>query len=202
MSYIGWALTILAAGLGSFLGAYLRKKGENLATHEDIDKLVYQVRAVTTATKQIEARISSDLWDRQKRWELKKEVLLLAVKRLAEVNEALQSYSIARRAEHNPEDQAWVRDVYEAAKRWEKALVEFEESRILADMVCDKQTEEAFFAITHFTNNIAVKIGEDDPAFYDRSVAELLKRFSTTRAAIRRELGIDTSPSPQSTASS
>ena len=29
-----------------------------------------QVEAVTTATKQAEARISNDVWDRQKRWEM------------------------------------------------------------------------------------------------------------------------------------
>jgi hypothetical protein len=31
---------------------------------------VDQVEAVTTATKQIEARISNEVWDRQKRWEM------------------------------------------------------------------------------------------------------------------------------------
>ncbi len=46
------------AGIASYLGSYLKKKGENLATHEDINKLVDQVSAVTAATKQIEARIT------------------------------------------------------------------------------------------------------------------------------------------------
>ena len=55
----------------AYLGSYLKKKGENLATHEDIDKLLAQVTAVTQATKEIEAKISVDVWERQKKWEIK-----------------------------------------------------------------------------------------------------------------------------------
>jgi hypothetical protein len=54
-------VTFLSGGTGAYLGSYLKKKGENLATHEDINKLVDQVSAVTTATKQIETKISSVL---------------------------------------------------------------------------------------------------------------------------------------------
>jgi type IV secretory pathway VirB4 component len=57
--------TALASGSGAFLGSYLKKKGENLATHEDIDKLVAQISAVTTTAKQIEATISNEMWQRQ-----------------------------------------------------------------------------------------------------------------------------------------
>ncbi len=46
----------LSAGAGAFIGSYLMKKGENLATHEDINKLVDQVKSVTQATKEIEAK--------------------------------------------------------------------------------------------------------------------------------------------------
>jgi hypothetical protein len=34
-----FGLLALCAGAGGFIGWYLKKKGENLATHEDIDKL-------------------------------------------------------------------------------------------------------------------------------------------------------------------
>ena len=68
MELIAWGLTTLVtAFVGSYLAGYLKKKGENLATHEDIDKLVEQVAAVTTASKKIEAQISDSVWNRQKR---------------------------------------------------------------------------------------------------------------------------------------
>lgn len=53
-----FVLLFIAPALGAYFGSYLKKKGENLATHEDIDMLVRQVSAVTAASKQIEARIT------------------------------------------------------------------------------------------------------------------------------------------------
>jgi hypothetical protein len=66
-SWIEGAALLLIPGAGAYLGSYLRKKGENLATHEDINNLVVQVSAVTTATKQIEAKIdrASRIHERQ-----------------------------------------------------------------------------------------------------------------------------------------
>ena len=74
--------TLVSAFVGSYLASYLKKKGENLATHEDIDKLVDQVRAVTTATKEIEERIESSAWSRQRHWEMKQDALFASVQAL------------------------------------------------------------------------------------------------------------------------
>jgi len=60
------ALIALASGFGTYLAAYLKRKGENLATHEDIDQLVRQVSAVTHTTEEIKSKISVDVWRRQK----------------------------------------------------------------------------------------------------------------------------------------
>jgi hypothetical protein len=71
MDLITLVLTTLASAFaGSYLAGYLKKKGENLATHEDIAKLVEQVSAVTKATKHIEARISNETWRRERRSDL------------------------------------------------------------------------------------------------------------------------------------
>jgi hypothetical protein len=55
----------------SFLKPYLRRKGENLATHEDIQKLVDQVKATTAATEAIKSELSGRLWVSQEQWKLK-----------------------------------------------------------------------------------------------------------------------------------
>jgi hypothetical protein len=58
---IVWLVVTLVGSFGgSYLSSYFKRKGENLATHEDIDKLVEQVSAVTKTTKEIEAKISSE----------------------------------------------------------------------------------------------------------------------------------------------
>jgi len=81
---VAWALTTLvSAFVGSFLAGYLKKKGENLATDEDIDKLVGQVTLVTQTTREIEAKISNEVWERQRKWEIKRDALFELVKELA-----------------------------------------------------------------------------------------------------------------------
>src|SRR2546425_12333594 len=96
---------LLGSGIGSFLGAYLKRKGENLATHEDVDKLVKQVAAVTQTTKEIEAKISNEVWDRQRQWEMKKEVLFAAAKQISAMEDALLDLNTAfRTAAASPSD--------------------------------------------------------------------------------------------------
>jgi hypothetical protein len=89
MELVAWGLTTLVtAFVGSYLAAYLKKKGENLATHEDIDKLVTQVAAVTITTKQIEERVSDEFWQKQKRWEAKRDAIFEVMRRLGECEAA------------------------------------------------------------------------------------------------------------------
>ncbi len=70
MTPLDLIITAGVSGAVAYLGSYLKKKGENLATHEDIDKLVHQVSAVTTTTKQIEAKISNEAWRRERKSDL------------------------------------------------------------------------------------------------------------------------------------
>jgi len=44
--WLGWIFTVAAAGLGALIGSYLRKKGENLATREDIGKITREVEGI------------------------------------------------------------------------------------------------------------------------------------------------------------
>ena len=70
--WILYAISVLLAlFVGGFLKSYVSRKGENLATHEDIQKLVDQVRAVTATTEEIKATVSNE----QREWQLKKELL-------------------------------------------------------------------------------------------------------------------------------
>src|ERR1700733_15242604 len=79
----GIVLTGIVAGIGAYIGAYLKKKGENLATHEDFQKLLAEHRSPTEATKVIEARISIGVWSQQQRWDVQKTALLESLKELA-----------------------------------------------------------------------------------------------------------------------
>jgi hypothetical protein len=81
--------TLLSAFVGSYLAGYLKKKGESLATHEDFQAVLAELQETTRATKQIEAKISDEMWDRQKRWELRKEIFLEMLRAVGNADVAL-----------------------------------------------------------------------------------------------------------------
>jgi len=194
-------LTLLAGAFGGYLAGYMRKKGENLATHEDIGKLTDQVAAVTRTAKEIEAKISSDMWDRQKRWELKREVLFEATKRLAAVDDALNTYSSALRLELNKQVQAdssgWLEEKLGILAKWGRASTEFDETKLFVGVVCGKETRDAVDAFWEVVTRIGKGISKD-VTIYDNARPEFYKKLLTVREAIRKELGIDALDQPPS----
>jgi hypothetical protein len=60
MTALELLLVFVVAGGGAYLGSYLREKGKNLATREDIEK-------ITLITEQTKAEISRQLWEIQTR---------------------------------------------------------------------------------------------------------------------------------------
>jgi len=193
LSYPGIAVTTLIfAGIGSYIGSYLKKKGENLATHEDLGKLVEQVATVTQTTKSIEAKISDDAWNRQKRWELKREVLFEAAKRLAEVDDTLiELFSIGQLAK-DKNVKEFSAEQNETHNRWCKASRALDETILLAGIVCDTETQIAFKNFRSVGNGLIVKLFEDkDLGAYSNSKDRYDKSLEVTRGAIRKELGID-----------
>jgi hypothetical protein len=185
---------LLGLFFGSFLEGYLKKKGKNLATHEDIDKLVDQVRAVTKTTKEIEAKISSDVWDRQKQWEMRREVLFMAAKRVSELDDALLCYNSAvqTRARSDERDEAMQSAVNEQVRKWRDAATHFDEARLLAGIVCGKELDDALDELAILTNVIVVDgTMKGDWHLYDKCAIDLGRKLASAKAAMRRELGIN-----------
>ncbi len=71
-TYILIILSGLASGfLGSSLSSYMKEKGKNYATKEDLDDLKTQTKELTTATELVKAEISDKNLKSTKQWELK-----------------------------------------------------------------------------------------------------------------------------------
>lgn len=188
--------TLVGAFIGSYLASYLKKKGENLATHEDLDKLVEQVRAVTTTTKEIEAKISTSVWDRQKRWEMKRDVLFEATKRLVAVQNALRAlesaYQVHRQRERRGE--AVSLDAKEqAGAKWMDVSRIFDETCLLMGVACGKEVKDACDDVREFAGRIALGIYNENLEIYAKSVHELAKKSFAAMHAIRKELETDKS---------
>src|SRR5579864_671592 len=139
-----WTIgTLIVSGLGGAWGAYWVERGKNAATKDDIEEL-------TRLTKQIEAEISTGVWDKQKRWDMKREVLFDAARRLSELDDALLSYSVTMKEDRaqklaweikKPSDDeilGWEQPKNERLARWMKASTEFDQSRLFVSIVCSK----------------------------------------------------------------
>jgi hypothetical protein len=203
---LGAIIAILSFLLGAvfrpYLTSYAGKKGENLATHEDINKLVDQVKAVTEATKKIEAEISSGVWDKQKRWEMKREVLFEAARKISEIDDAMLSNSIvlkedrARQKEWETrtplmeEQLTWRQAKYERLMRWSKAASDFDVSRAFVLIVCSKEAAQAFSELGTYITTLAAQMIQN-PDVYDSARSELFKKILLAQKAIRKELEVD-----------
>lgn len=194
--------TILIIGA---IAAYLKKKAENLATNDDIDKLVEEVSAVTQATKEIEARISSDVWDRQKRWEMKKEVLFEAMKSLSAIEDALLSLDSVlqiEQKEDKTQNLPWAEIKHENVMKWSRASTRFDESSLFVRVVCGKDAALAFETFGAYANFLASAItAEKNWKIYADSRKELLNKHLTINIAIRKELEVDIQSGMQPTIS-
>jgi hypothetical protein len=71
----GVVVAVFGWWLKFYFGPYLTQKAKNLATHEDIQRLVDQVRE----TERIKAEISDSIWDRQARWTYKRDLYIQLV---------------------------------------------------------------------------------------------------------------------------
>jgi len=67
--------SLAGAAIGAYIGSYLQEKGKNLATREDIDRVVRK-------TEDIKAEISGDLWQRQNRWTFKRDLYIRLLENL------------------------------------------------------------------------------------------------------------------------
>jgi hypothetical protein len=188
-------MVAIGAGLGAYGGAYLKAKAEHWATHEDIDEVLNQVRAVTTTTKVIEAKISEDVWDRQKRWELKRDVLFEATRRLAVIEEALTTINSVIQVEHaepkKKEELGWINSKHDRILAWTKASAAFEETVHLVSVVCQPETRRSFYAFHTAMTAAADAILKENHDFYRTSAPDRLKKSIGVKNAIRKELGID-----------
>jgi hypothetical protein len=181
-------ISFVGGWLGSFLGAYLKKKGENLATHEDISELVEQVSAVTKATKEIEARISDEVWDRQRLWEMKRDAFFVLMKAESAAANALFGFMSACDVakDHPPENQAALNLRRKSTAEWLAAGAEFDSARAQVSLVCGQEVDKRLVSLDTLFKKTAVGLSKgEDVSGLDK---QFLRERHALRAAVRAEL--------------
>jgi hypothetical protein len=193
-----WLLSVICAlFIGGFLKSYMSKKGENLATHEDIEKLVDQVRAVTTATKEIEAKISGEVWDRQKRWELRRDLLLDAVNKTGELDDAITNFHAVCMTEKMMQSLGKApnnENKVESGARFGKAANNFDRAVSLVRVICGDETIKGFHAFGLMSRLLYQEMSGGNPEAFVQKTKEYVEKQKEVTAAIRKELGVAPSP--------
>jgi hypothetical protein len=187
-------LNFIVSGFGAYCGLYLKQMGHSFATQEDINRLVDQVRSVKKATQVIEAKISTEVWDRQKLWELKRDVLFEATRRVGEIEELLNTLNSILQVElKEPKagNLAWMEMKIGNNKKWSKALAHFDETKLFIEVTCEKETKEAFDSYGKLGVELATAINKRTADAYEKYFPELIVKHCAVRTAVRNELGAE-----------
>jgi hypothetical protein len=200
-------LTIIGAGAASYFGAYIKRKGGDRAVREGFAEVLRQTKATTEATKKIEAKISDEVWDRQKRWELKRDIILELIKRIAALDDALMSYEAfvdldkGRKPQGEELDAHWAGKRLETTLGWSKASADFDQSRAIVDTVLSPEVKKTTDDLAKYTKFVGIKLSRGETERWAEYQIEVFQRINNTKAAIRRELGLNaTSQSNESSA--
>jgi hypothetical protein len=169
--------TIVAAIVGFslkwYFGPYLSEKAKNLATHEDIQKLIDQVRE----TEQIKADIGNRIWHRQERWTYKRDLYI----RLVESMTSLLALAARYRASEDLRrpDQA-------ALREWGTELTNLIKLAGIGSFVLFERSNKI---LENFRNTLDA----DDPWSEDQ-IERLKAHLQLLRVAAREDLGYSDPP--------
>ena len=185
---------VALVGTGVYLSAYLKKKAEGLATKEEFSDLQKQTAELTRTTKEIEAKISGELWNQQKRWELKREVLFETTKRVALIFERLKSLDNILQTElktPSVKDSQWAQMKLDENNKWFAAKAGLEESKLFIGVSCSLNALDAIGTFSQLASNVAGHIYKGDGEMFKKSAKQLFDASDAIRNAIRKELAID-----------
>ena len=105
---LGSVLAVIAAGVGAFGGAYLRKRGEDRAMRENFDAIREQLKATTRDTEEIKQQLSGHAWRSQQQWCAREQYyskLLSHLHGFRMTLDDLSDYYLEPGTEHMPDNQ-------------------------------------------------------------------------------------------------
>lgn len=85
------AASMLGAAFGAFLSYYMKKKGEHLATKEDFEELLSQIRKTTHETESIKVELSRGSWVNQQQWILRERYYVGLLENLYALKNSIES---------------------------------------------------------------------------------------------------------------
>lgn len=185
-------MTAVVAGLAGYFGSYLKRKGENRAMQEDIQSLVKQVGVVTRTTEEIKTELSDKSWDRQRQWELKRDILFEAMRALGNADAVLLSMqsTFALASQNRDDDENWISRKSEALARWTTASAAVDGAKSLIPILCGAEVYVSFSALCVRYLDAAHKIFNRDLDNYKNDASARMKMLIQLERNVRKELGL------------
>jgi hypothetical protein len=185
---LGWiAAFVCAFLLGNvfrpFFNSYAAKKGENLATKEDIAQL-------TKIAEGIRAEISDKVWDRQKQWEMRRDVVFEVLRSLGQYDNALLELCVAYSTSIEDVDSAMTSRL-EKGGNWNRIGANLDGTGFLVVAICGDTLYKALSAYLKGTRAVANDILNGKPERYTASQGDRANQIKALRAAVRKELNME-----------
>jgi hypothetical protein len=170
-----------------FIGSYAAKKGENLATKEDIAQL-------TKIAERIRAKISDEYWDRQKQWEMRRDTLYEAVRVLTGYNGALTGLHLAYSVidhEDSGKNAARNKLIVEKYLQYLQCCSDFHCAISILDMVVGGKVSSDFRNYYEFAQSLVENQPKDKNFLDDEIGKELRRKLDFFVQSARGALGIN-----------
>ena len=192
LTFPWWAylLAFVLTFVGSYFGAYTKRKAENLATKEDFDALLAQVKKTTEETEKIKTDISRVSWVDQQRWTLKRELYLELLDSLYSEKEAVFKLSDEeKRPVPNGQDLLALRDnfIRENQAQSLAAIKRISKVRGVAGVLL---TEEAQKALDEIALAWYESMEGKPEEFYTKRLAAVDKAYAIILRAATKDLDV------------
>jgi hypothetical protein len=179
-----WVLVILLTAiiaLGGFakvfIVAFVESKAKDLATKKDFEKVVDETRRLTSETEQIKSRITYDLWDRQARFQMTRD---LCVRILEATSDVGRYATMPKEVMSEDEVEKWRRQAESAANELNRATP-------VAQVVLSIDTVLLLGQLQKSTRDLLASVGTE--SFEERG-KEFYKSVTKFAFSARGELGI------------
>jgi hypothetical protein len=166
-----------------FFGSYAAKKGENLATKEDIAHL-------TKIAEGIKAEISDKVWDRQRQWEMRRDAAFGVIQVLGQLDNALlELYAACCIPDFG--NNFTNNNRLEKQANWNTLAATFDGKRFLADAFISKAFSKSLIDCSFEMQKVAkeLMLGNLEP--YLATQEKRLDQVDTVYATVRKELGLE-----------
>jgi hypothetical protein len=160
-------------------------------TKKYFDDLKERTQQLAQATKEIEAKIDSQMWERRTQWELKKDTVISLVQTMDAAKDALMRYAARRDSVKLAAiDPNRFDTVMEAATLWNEKSSDFDTKRAVAALICGSDLNDAFWKVQQSLRSGYSDLSKGKIPSYHEVGAEIRDRIILAIALSRKELGI------------